>query len=501
MLMKVTQEKLPASQIGLEIEIESDVSKKEYERTIREYTQNANIPGFRRGKVPRQVLIQRLGASRIKATVLEKLIQDNLERAIKQEEIEVLGNLQLRSSFEELVKQFKPGEPITISASVDIPPDVSLEEYTGFSVQAEEIKYDESRVDSILEDYRSRTATLVPIEDRAAQSGDTATVDFEGTLVPEEDDAEPQPIPGGSAEDFQIELEDGQFIPGFVDGIVGMNAGETKTIAVTFPDNYPQADVAGKAASFTVTMKEIKEKELPDLDDDFAQDVSEFETLDELRESLTSRLKDEAEQKTKDNTAAALITKLVEMVVVDPPESMVKQEADLIVNQAAMQLQQQGIDVRKVFTQDLLDGMRDNARPEAITRIKQRLSIQQVGEQESIKVSEDAIDSKVKEFVEQYGDRDIDMGRLRGILEEDLLQEQVLDWLAENNTVELVPEGSLSQDEDAEESSQAAAEADGGADVDNSADADSGDTAVDAADVTIDVEAKESEDTDSGAKS
>ncbi|NET10155.1 MAG: trigger factor [Symploca sp. SIO2B6] len=445
--MKVTQEKLPASQIGLEVEIASDVSKKAYERALRDYTQNANIPGFRRGKVPRKVLIQRFGATRIKATVLEKLIQDSLEGAIKQEKIEILGNLQLRSAFEDLVKQFQPGEPITISASVDVPPEVTIDGYTGLTVQAEEVQFDPEKVDAILEDYRNRTATLIPIEDRPAQMGDAVQVDFQGVLAQaEEDGSEPTPVPGGSAEDFQLELEEGKFIPGFIDGIVGMALGETKEVSATFPENYPETSVAGKAAVFTVTVKELKAKELPDLDDDFAQDVSEFETLAELTESLESQLKEDAEQKTKTNIAAALFAKLVELAEVDPPEVMIDQETNFLVNQTAMQLQQQGLDVNKMLTKDLVGKLKEGARSEAIIKLTQRLAVQEVAKQQSITVSDETIDAKVNEFLEQYGDRDVDMGRLREVLEEEELQGKAVEWLTEHNTIDLVPEGTLTQE-------------------------------------------------------
>lgn len=481
--MKVTQEKLPASQLGLEIEIEADVSKKAYEKTLREYTQKANIPGFRKGKVPRQVLIQRFGSARLKATVLEQLINDTLESAIKQEKIEALGNVQLRSSFEELVNQFNPGQAITISASVDVPPEVTLNGYSGLSVQAEEVKFDEEQVNSILEDYRNRTATLVPIEDRAAQLGDTAIVDFSGVLADEKgDDGEPMPIPGGSAEGFQLELEEGQFIPGFITGIVGMNSGDMKEISATFPENYPQADVAGKAALFSVTLNELKEKDLPDLDDDFAQDVSEFETLSELQESLTTRLKNEAEEKTKDNQAAVLFGKLVEVVEVEPPESMINQQVDVLVNQTAMQLQNQGLDIKKLLTKDLVEGMRANARPEALNQLKQRLAVEEVAKQESIDASEEEIEAKVNEFVEQYSDRDIDMARLRKILEEEIVEEKVLDWLIEHNTIELVPEGSLAPEADP-------VDQDNGADGDDSTTDSTIEVSAEAVDETVDSQA------------
>ncbi|MEB3229779.1 MAG: trigger factor [Leptolyngbyaceae bacterium] len=447
--MKVTQEKLPASQIGLSVEIDAEVSQKAYERTLKDYMNQANIPGFRKGKVPRKVLIQRFGAKRIKATVLEQLVQDSLEAAIKQEKLEVLGNLELRSPFEELVNQFNPGEPITITASVDVPPEVKIGQYSGLTLQAEEVKYSDEQVDQILENYRSRTATLVPIEDRAAQQGDTVIVDFEGVLAQGEDEeGEPRPVPGGQAQDFQLDLEEGKFIPGFIDGIVGMNLAETKQVSATFPENYPEDSVAGQEAIFTVTLKEIKEKELPDLDDDFAQDVSEYETLAELRQSLEERSKADVEKRTADNVASVLFAKLVELVEVELPESMVQQECNVLVNQTVLQLEQQGIEIKKMMTQDMLRNMQRGARPDAIAQIKQRLAIQQVAEQEGIKVADDAIEAKVNEFVEEYGDRNnIDMGRLRQFLEEDLLQEEVVAWLKENNTIEFVEAGSLNQEE------------------------------------------------------
>ncbi|MGK7889069.1 MAG: trigger factor [Leptolyngbyaceae cyanobacterium] len=457
--MKVTQEKLPASQMGLSVEIEADVSQKAYERTLRDYMNQANIPGFRRGKVPRKVLIQRFGAKRIKATVLEKLVQDTLEAAIKQEKIEALGNLELRSPFEELLDQFTPGESITITASVDIPPEVTVSQYSGLTLQAEEVKYDEEQVNKILEDYRNRTATLVPIEDRPAAMGDTVIVDFDGVLAQAEgEEGEPKPVPGGQAKDFQVDLETDKFIPGFIDGIVGMGLGETKQVPATFPENYPEESVSGKEALFTITLKELKERELPDLDDDFAQDVSEYETLAELRQSLEERVKADVEQKVSDSTASVLVAKLVELVETELPESMVQQECNMIVNQTVMQLEQQGIEIKKMMTQDMLKNMQQGARSDAIAQIKKRLAIGKVAEQEQLKVADEALEAKVNEFVKEYGDRNIDMARLRPFLEEELLQEQVLDWLKENNTVELVEAGSLKQDQDETAATSSAAD-------------------------------------------
>ena len=170
--MKVTQEKLPASQIGLEIEIPSELSTASYEKVIREFSRTVKIPGFRKGKVPRAVLLQKLGATQVKASAVEKLIQDCLEKAIKQEEIEAIGNYQLRSNFDELITQFQPGVPLTFSASVDVPPEVQLNDYKSLEVKAEEVTYDPEQVDKFLEQQRQEQGTLIPVEGRAVQLGD-----------------------------------------------------------------------------------------------------------------------------------------------------------------------------------------------------------------------------------------------------------------------------------------------------------------------------------------
>ncbi|MBE9041733.1 trigger factor, partial [Oscillatoriales cyanobacterium LEGE 11467] len=301
--MKVTQEKLPASQIGLEIEIPSDLSAKTYDRTVQNFRRSANIPGFRKGKVPRQILLQRLGSQRIKAAALEEAIQEALKKVIEQEQIEALGNYQLNSDFDALVGEYTPGQPLTFSAKVDVPPEVTLEEdkYQGLEVRVEEVKYEPEKVDEFLEERRVEQATLIPIEERPAQMGDVAIVDFEGRLAPETQGEETEPFAGGTAEDFEVELVEGKLIPGFVEQIAGMKLEEKKDIQVTFPEEYGNEELAGKDAVFAVTLKELKEKELPELDDDFAKEASEFETLAELRESLVTRFKKEAEDKTAQN--------------------------------------------------------------------------------------------------------------------------------------------------------------------------------------------------------
>ncbi|MEH2052379.1 trigger factor [Nostoc sp.] len=463
--MKVTQEKLPASQIGLEIEITPEITKQTYEQVIKNLASTANIPGFRKGKVPRPILLQRLGTTRIKAAALEELIQDGIEQAVKQEAIPAIGQPQLRSSFEDLIKNYEPGKPLTISAAVDVEPEVNLVQYTDLQAKAEEVKFDPERVENTLDKERQELATLIPVEGRAAQIGDIAVVDFKGSFARvegEDEAAELEPIPGAEATDFQVELQEDKFIPGFISGIVGMNPEETKEIAAQFPDPYANEDLAGKAATFTVTLKEIKERELPEINDDFAQEISDFETLEELRASLVERYQKEADDKTKTNKQEALLTELLKHVEVDLPATLIEQEVDAMLTQTAMRLSQQGLDVRKLFTQDIIPQLRERSRTEAIERITRSLSLREIGKRESIEVTPEEIAARVKELLEQYPEeQDVDEDKLRSIVENELLTEKIIDWLLEHSSVELVPEGSLTPAEEETED----AESDGDADA------------------------------------
>ena len=448
--MKVTQEKLPASQVGLEIEITPEITQQKYEQVIRNLSKTVNIPGFRKGKVPRQVLIQRIGDTRVKATALEEIIQEGIEQAIKQEAITAIGQPQLRSSFDDLIINYKPGQPLIFTAAVDVIPEIQLNQYTGLEAKAEEIKYDPTQVDTVIEAQREKLATLVPVEGRAAQIGDMAVIDFKGVIAKTEGDdpdTEPKPIPGGEGTDFQVELQEDKFIPGFVLGIVGMNPGETKEVSAQFPDPYGNEELSGKLALFTITLKEIKAKELPELDDDFAQEVSDFETLDQLRASLEERYQKEAADKTKTNQQEALATELLNHVEIDLPTTFIDQEIDAMLSQTAMKLSEQGIDVKKLFTQEIIPQLRDRSKPEAIERLKRSLSLQEIGKRESIEVTAEAVQARVAELMAEYSDQDLDEARLRGVVKEELLTQKIFDWLLERSSVELVAAGSLTPTE------------------------------------------------------
>ena len=441
--MKVTQERLPASQIGLEIEITPEMSKDAYEQVIKKYTRSANIPGFRKGKVPRNILVQRLGKDYIKAMALDDLINNCLEKAREQEKIKAIGQFELTTIFEELVKDFEPGKEMAFSAKIDVEPEAKVENYKGLVVKAEEAKYSPALVDEFLEERRSLMGTLIPVEGRAAELGDVAIVDFVGVIPSETEGEEAKEVPGGKAQDFQIDLKGGKFIPGFIEGIVGMKLEETKEISTQFPSDYCEKSLAGKPAVFTVTLKELKERELPELDDDLAQEISEFETIAKLREFLEKKFTKEKEEETKQNKEKAIVDELVTHLEVEIPETLIKNEVQQILAQSAMDLSQYGIDVKELFSSDKLPEMQSSSRPEAIKRLKRDLAIATVAQRESITVDEEEIAEESAKVMEQLKGKDVDPDRLREVVTEDLLKEKTIKWLEENGTVELVPEGTL----------------------------------------------------------
>ncbi|MGB7440582.1 MAG: trigger factor [Coleofasciculaceae cyanobacterium] len=445
--MKVTQEKLPASQIGLEIEIPAETTKKVYEKVVQNLARSANIPGFRKGKVPRQILLQRLGSDRIKAAAIEDLVQDGLNQAIEQEAIDALGNYQLRTTYEELASKFQPGEPLNFSASVDTPPVVNLGEYGGLNIKAEETKPDPEAIDKFLEERRVQQATLIPVESRSAQMGDVAVVDYAGRFVGETEEEEGPEIPNGKASDFQLELGEGKFIEEIVQGIVGMSPEETKEVSVSFAQDYPREDLAGKKAIFTITLKELKEKELPELDDDFAQEISEMETLAELRESLSKQFEEKAEQETAESKEGALLEALLEKVEVELPETMIGQEVQNILTQTAVQMESYGMDISKLFNEQTLPQLRERSRPDAIVRLKQSLALEEIAKRESLTVEPEETESKVKELMEQFAGQNADPERVKDFVKSDLLKEKAIKWLEEHATIEMVPKGTLAEEE------------------------------------------------------
>jgi trigger factor len=443
--MKVTQEKRPNSQIGLNIEVDEASTQLVYDKMVQKLMRTARIPGFRPGKAPRPIVLQYLGKDYIKAEALKEVIQRNLEQAQNQVSVPAIGEYELTDRFEALYTQFEPGKSLSFQAAVDVEPEVTLREgYNNLSIKYAEVLYDPTRVEATLEDYRKRKATLVPAAERPAQIGDIAIMDFSGKTV--DDGAE---IPGGSAMDFQIELQESQFIPGFVLGIVGMNLEETKEISVRFPDQYAQEDLQGREALFTVTLKDLKEQELPVLDDAFAKEISEFETLDALKAELEKRYREEAEEASQGNRDIAIVDAILEGTTLELPATLVNREVEFLANQTFQDFQRRGIDPAALFTEENLPQIRAQFQEEASKRLKRTLALAEVARTEKLTVDQAALDVRVEELV--AASPDLDLRAVVDFVQNELLTQKILDWLAEHSTIELITESSPDPSTDANE--------------------------------------------------
>jgi trigger factor len=377
------------------------------------------------------VLLQQIGPLRIRATALEDLVEGACRDALEIEKVAALGRPELSEGFEVVLERFQPGSDLTITLELDVEPSPSLKKTKGLKAEAETIVYDPARVDELLDQSRKQLATLVPVEDRPAASGDVAVLSFSGVYA-DTDEA----ISGGSSDAMEVELEEGRMIPGFVEGVIGMAVGDTRTVDCQFPESYPQEDAAGRKARFEISLKELKTRELPALDDAFAQQASDKQTLAELREELKTRLKDDAERRAKAARHDALLGALVEELEVELPETLIQQEIRNLIEQTAGQIAQQGMDVKKLFTPDLVRSLMDTSRPEAEQRLRRSLALQALAKAEAIEVAEAELEAKVKEVsrgISQQGN--IDPQRLRQVVGDDLLQEKLLDWLESNSTI------------------------------------------------------------------
>ncbi|AII42012.1 trigger factor [Synechococcus sp. KORDI-100] len=427
----MTTEARPSSRLAVTVTVPGERSKASYEDAIRTLSRTINLPGFRKGKVPRTVVVQQLGVVRIKASALESLVDGAWREAIQQESLEPISQPELSGGFDGLLDSFQPGEAFTVTLEADVAPTPKLKSTKGLKAEYEPVHYDAAKVDEMIEDSRKQLATVVPVEGRAADKGDIAVLCFKGRYS--DDGTE---IEGGSADSMDVDLEHGRMIPGFIEGVIGMSIGDKATVACQFPDDYPKEDARGRKADFDIELKDLKTRELPALDDDFAKQAGEKDTLKELRSDLEQRLKDDAERRETSNRRDALVAALVNQLEVELPEALIQQESRNLVEQTAAQFAQQGMDVKSLFTQDLVRNLMQNARPEAEERLRRSFALTALAEQESINVDDKAVEAKLEEVKKEISaDAKIDPERLRQAVMDDLIQDQLMTWLEENSTV------------------------------------------------------------------
>ncbi len=430
LIVKTTS--LPQSRIALELEIPSETCKSCINETINSISRSAKIPGFRLGKIPKQVLIQRIGIAQLHASALEKIIDKSWNEALKIKSIEPLSEPELVDGFESLLKKFSPEKSLKVTLHTDVAPELKLKKSKGLKVEISKSKFDPKSIDEALEKSRNQFATIVPINNRPAKLGDIAVVSFKGKYKDTN-----KAIDGGSSESMDLELEKNKMIPGFVEGIVGMKIEDTKTLKLKFPDDYSHEDSRGKDAIFEVHLKDLKEKELPELNDDFAKQSGNKESLKELKVDIEKQLKDNFEKTQKDIKIEALMDALSNELDAEIPKSMIDLEVRNNIEQTAQRFAQQGLDVKSTFTPELVKSLAESTRPQAEKNVQRNLALKALSEKENITIEQEAIDTKMKE----YGDaiskssKQIDIQKLTDIVRNDLLKEKLINWLEENSEV------------------------------------------------------------------
>lgn len=438
--MQVIQEKRPGSRVGLKIVVEADRVKRSYEKTLRQLEQNIQIPGFRKGKAPRNLVVRQVGRERILASAVDDLISEAIQQAFKEAQLTPISRFELDDEVGQLLAQFNPEADFSFSGYVEVYPEARVGQYKGLTVTATRVDVKPEQIDQLIDRWRDQRATLLPVEDRPAQLGDVVVIDFEAR------DAEGNPLDEMTTQDFQLELKEDNFIPGFVAGIVGMQLDETKEIAATFPDDYFRKELAGKTVTFTVCLREIKAKELPELDDAFVQEISSFQTVAELREHLQKRLEQDALAQSEENLETAILNAILETTEVDLPETLIEQETTQLLAQSLQALRQEGIkpgELRKFLSKlppETLNQLKERHRPEAINRLRRTLALSAIVRQEQIAVGSTELDVEVEEVMAAYAQQGqkLDRERVRQAVYESLLTNKVMAWLKSQTTVNWV---------------------------------------------------------------
>lgn len=390
--MSVQVENLEKNMAKLTIEVPAEEVEKALQAAYMKEKNKISVPGFRKGKVPRQMIEKMYGAGVFYEEAANILIQDNYAGAMEESGVDIVS----RPTIE--VTQIEAGKPFIFTAEVAVRPEVELGKYIGVQVTKIDTSVSDEEVAEALEKERTNNARTVSVTDRAVAEGDTAVIDFEGFV-------DGVAFEGGKGENHPLEIGSHSFIDTFEDQLVGKNAGDEVEVNVTFPAEYHAADLAGKPAVFKVKINEIKTKELPELNDEFAQDVSEFDTLEEYKVDLKKNLETQKQNDAKRTKEDEAIGKIVDKSKMDIPEAMIKTQCENMINEFAQRIAQSGLSMEQYmqFSGLTIEKLEEQVRPEAETRIKSSLVLEQIAKEENIEVTEDDIKAEVEKMAKAYG--------------------------------------------------------------------------------------------------
>ena len=421
--------KLEKTKNANEVKLEITVEAKKFEDAIKKvYFKSAkyfNIPGFRKGKAPMQIVEKYYGKEIFYEDAFNEVAQEAMEEAVKEHDLEIVSHPDID------VKQIEKGKDLIFTAVLQTKPEAELGKYIGIEIKKIEYNVSDEDIEHELGHMQEHNSRLISIEDRPVESGDIATIDFEGFV-------DGKAFDGGKAEGHDLEIGSNTFIPGFEDQVIGMKIDEEKDINVKFPEEYFSKDLAGKDATFKVKVHEIKKKELPKLDDEFAKDVSEFDTLEELKADIKEKQQKQNDEKAKYETQDAVIKAVCENVKVEIPDGMVEMEVDNMLKDIEQRLSYQGLKLEQYLQMmnKTEEDIRKEYEPQAIEGIKSRLALEAVIKAEKIEAEDKEIDKKMKEMAKNYGKEDdkefLKNENVRNYIKQGIESEKAINFLVEN---------------------------------------------------------------------
>ncbi len=424
--MSYTLENVEKNKVKLTIEVASELFEDGMKKSYQKNVKYINVPGFRKGKAPRKMIEKMYGPAVFYEDAVNFIIPDAYDEAVKEADIHPVSQPEI-----DIVTIGEADKPFVFTAEVFTKPEVKLGTYKGVEIEKVENKVTDADVDAEVASMREKNSRIVTVEDRAAENGDITTIDFEGFC-------DGVAFEGGKGTDYELTLGSGTFIPGFEEQIVGKKIGEEFDVNVKFPEEYHSEELKGKDAVFKVTLKGIKVKELPTLDDEFAKDVSEFDTLDALKEDIKAKLTKEAENKTKAEIENRALEAAVEGAEIDLPECMVDNQVEKMLEDYAYRLKSQGIDMKMYlqYTQMTEDQLKEQMKPSAKQQVLGSLVLEKIAELEKLEATDEDIEKEFDKIAETYKMEKDKIRELMGAnidaMKQDIVTNKALDVLAEN---------------------------------------------------------------------
>ena len=422
--MSLQVEKLEKNMVKLTIEATAEEFNAAIEKAYQKNKGKINVQGFRKGKAPRAVIEKMYGVGVFYEDAANFVIPEAYEKAAKESGLEIVSQPEID------VVQIEKNKPFIFTATVAVKPEVTLGEYKGVEVEKQEIEVTEEEVNAEIERVREQNSRTISVEDRAVQDGDMAVIDFEGFV-------DGVAFEGGKGTDYPLTIGSHSFIDTFEEQLVGKNIGEEVEVNVTFPAEYQAAELAGKPAMFKVTVKEIKVKELPEVNDDFAKDVSEFDTVAEYKEDIKKTLVERKEKAAKTAKEDAVVNKIIENATMEIPDAMLDSQVRQMANEFAQRIQAQGLSVEQYFQFTGMDSAKflENLKPQALKRIQSRLVLEAIVKAENIEVSEEEVNKEIEEMAKAYkmeADKIREMiGAELDIMKMDLAVQKAVDLVAD----------------------------------------------------------------------